>query len=219
MRHERRDRGRAGDSGANVAVRAPFLSESEGFRFVLLTVAAFTAIAVASILGGAWAGIPVWAAVTAGALLFYLRGRSESPARTLEPAPHTAVAVARQRRVLVVALEPLGAGVLELIRPASVAPPAQVLVLHPAPVSAVHHWTSDVDAARAGAERDLDESLALLREAGIAARGEVGDESTLQAIEDALRTFAADEILMWSEPRQNGRLPVGHAGKRFVRRI
>jgi len=199
-------------------VRAPFLSESEGFRFVLLTVAAFTAIAVASLLGGAWAGIPVWAAVTAGALLFYLRSRSESPARTLELASAT-VPVARERRVLVVALEPLGAGVLELIRPASAAPSAQVLVVHPAPVSAVHHWTSDVDAARAAAGRDLDESLALLREEGIAARGEVGDESTLQAIEDALRTFAADEILLWSQPRQNGRLPVGHAGKRFARRI
>ena len=184
-------------------MRAPFLSESEGFRFVLLTVAAFTAIAAASIVGGAWAGIPVWAAVTAAALLFYLRGRSERPARTLELAPETAVDVARERHVLVVALEPLGTGVLDLIGPAS----------------AVHHWTSDIDAARAGAERDLDESLALLREAGIAARGDVGDESTLQAIEDALRTFAADEILMWSEPRQNGSGPVGHAGSRFVRRI
>lgn len=200
-------------------MRAPFLSESEGFRFVLLTVAAFTAIAAASIVGGAWAGIPVWAAVTAAALLFYLRGRSERPARTLELAPETAVDVARERHVLVVALEPLGTGVLDLIGPASAAPPAEVLVVHPAPVSAVHHWTSDIDAARAGAERDLDESLALLREAGIAARGDVGDESTLQAIEDALRTFAADEILMWSEPRQNGSGPMGHAGSRFVRRI
>lgn len=200
-------------------MRAPFLSESEGFRFVLLTVAAFTAIAGASLLGGAWAGIPVWAAVTAGALLFYLRGRSEAPARAIETAPGAAVAAAKERRVLVVALEPLGAGALELIRPASVPPPAQVLVLHPAPVSAVHHWTSDVDAARAGAQRDLDESLALLREAGIAARGEVGDESTLQAIEDTLRTFAADEILMWSEPRQNGRGAVGPAGSRFLLRI
>ena len=199
-------------------MRAPFLSETEGFRFVLLTVAAFTAIAVASILGGAWAGVPVWAAVTAGALLFYLRGRSEKPARTVELASDTAVDAAKERRVLVVALEPLGAGVLDLIRPAPAAP-MQVLVVHPAPVSTVHHWTSDIDAARAGAERDLDESLALLREAGVAARGEVGDESTLQAIEDALRTFAADEILMWSEPRQNGGGPVGHAAGRFVRRI
>lgn len=200
-------------------MRAPFLSESEGFRFVLLTVAAFTAIAAASILGGAWAGIPVWAAVTAAALLFYLRGRSESPARTLEPALHTAVAVARHRRVLVVALEPLGARALDLLRPESAAPPAQVLVVHPAPVSGIHHWTSDVDAARAAAERDLGESLALLREAGIPARGEVGDESTLQALEDALRTFAADEILLWSEPRQNGSGPAAPAGTRFVVRV
>ncbi len=39
-----------------------------------------------------------------------------------------------------------------------------------------------------------------LREAGINARGEVGDADPLQAIEDALRTFGADEIVISTHP-------------------
>ena len=37
-------------------------------------------------------------------------------------------------------------------------------------------------------------------EAGISARGEVGDSEPLQAIEDALRTFGADEIIISTHP-------------------
>jgi hypothetical protein len=197
-------------------VRGPFLSESEGFRFVLLTVAAFTVIAAASLVFGAWVGIPVWAAVTGGALLFYAR-------RDMQQRPvATAPALGRrqgERRILVIALAELDRRVLGLIRPASAVQPVQVLVVHPAPVSSVHRWLSDVDAARARAGRALDGSLALLREQGIAARGEVGDEDPLQAIEDALRTFAADEILMWIRPESADGIEVEHARERFALRI
>lgn len=184
-------------------MRAPFLSESEGLQFVLLTVAAFTAIAVAGLVGGAWAGVPVWAAVTGGALVFYARRRSESAPRAIEGAP-VAGGPAKERRVLVVALGQLGEEALDTIRPAARPAPAHVLVVHPTPVSAVHHWASDVDAARARAERALEENLALLRERGVAARGKVGDEDTVQSIEDALRIFPASEILLWAGPARGG---------------
>jgi hypothetical protein len=42
--------------------------------------------------------------------------------------------------------------------------------------------------------------MAMLREAGISARGEVGDADPLQAIEDALRTFGPDEIVISTHP-------------------
>jgi hypothetical protein len=41
---------------------------------------------------------------------------------------------------------------------------------------------------------------ARLADAGIEARGEVGDAEPLQAIEDALRTFGADEIIISTHP-------------------
>ncbi len=46
----------------------------------------------------------------------------------------------------------------------------------------------------------MDASLAKLRSLGIDARGEIGDAQPLQAIEDALRTFGPDEIIISTHP-------------------
>jgi GABA permease len=39
-----------------------------------------------------------------------------------------------------------------------------------------------------------------MRSAGVEATGEVGDSDPLQAIEDALRTFAPDELIISTHP-------------------
>ena len=70
----------------------------------------------------------------------------------------------------------------------------------PALNSRVRTWTSDEDGARAAAQDRLDASLARLGEAGVAARGEIGDGDPLQALEDALRVFPADEIVVSTHP-------------------
>ena len=64
-----------------------------------------------------------------------------------------------------------------------------MLVVTPALNTKLKTLTSDEDRAREQAQERLDASLARLREAGIDARGEVGDGNPLQAMEDALRTF------------------------------
>ena len=76
----------------------------------------------------------------------------------------------------------------------------EVLVVCPALNSPLRTWTSDEDGARAAAQERLDASLSRLREAGINARGQVGDGDPLQAIEDALRTFGADEVILSTHP-------------------
>ena len=78
--------------------------------------------------------------------------------------------------------------------------PPHVQVGCPALSSPVRRWASDLDGARAGAQRRLDEILRLLRAAGIEAHGEIGDEDSLHAIEDNLRTFGADEIIITTRP-------------------
>jgi hypothetical protein len=50
------------------------------------------------------------------------------------------------------------------------------------------------------AQGRLEASLARLAEAGIDARGEIGDGDPLQAMEDALRTFGADEVIISTHP-------------------
>jgi hypothetical protein len=64
----------------------------------------------------------------------------------------------------------------------------------------VRTWTSDEDPARADAQERLDASLARLAAAGVSARGEIGDGDPLQALEDALREFPADEIVVSTHP-------------------
>lgn len=76
----------------------------------------------------------------------------------------------------------------------------EVLVVAPALLSGVHYLDSDVDAAREAAERRLAETVAAFEAAGIGARGEVGSESPLESIADALALFAADEIVVATPP-------------------
>ena len=80
---------------------------------------------------------------------------------------------------------------------------ADVLVVAPALVSAVRYLDSDVDAARGNAQARLDETIGALEAAGIAARGEIGSESPLEAIADALAVFPADEIVVATPPQES----------------
>ena len=97
---------------------------------------------------------------------------------------------------------------------------ARVLVVTPALNSPLRHLASDEDGARAAAQDRLDRSLSTLATNGIHARGQVGDGDPLQAIEDALRTFGADEIVISTHPegRSNWleRGVVEHARERFA---
>jgi hypothetical protein len=175
----------------------PFRSEAEAYRFLIVVVAYFAAIVLASVLGGRWAGLAVFITLTAaGSGWVLIRDRA--------PAPTPQAPVRREdgrRRILVIANETVaGERLRDAIRRAAADGPAEVLVVSPALNSPLRHWASDEDSARERAQERLDASLARVREAGIEARGEVGDSDPLQAIEDALRTFGADEIVISTHP-------------------
>jgi hypothetical protein len=145
-----------------------------------------------------WAGLVVFIVLSAGVIMWWLR------ARRVEVAPKTAPrrrGAPGEKRILVIANETVGGQALrEQIRQRSEGYKAHVLVVTPALNSPIRHFTSDVDAAREQARERQEASLARLRSAGIEARGEVGDEDPLQAIEDALRTFGADEVIISTHP-------------------
>jgi hypothetical protein len=108
---------------------------------------------------------------------------------------------ADERHILVIANETVGGGALrDEIHKRSEGYREQVLLVCPALNSPIRHWASDEDPARAAAQERLSASLGALRELGIEARGEVGDGDPLQAMEDALRTFGADEIILSTHP-------------------
>ena len=124
------------------------------------------------------------------------------------------------RRVLVVANETVGGRELleALVRRAD-GVREEILVVCPALNSRTRTWASDEDGARAAAQARLDASLARLRAVGVEARGEVGDGDPLQAIEDAVRTFGPDEIVISTHPEGRShwleRNVVGAARERF----
>jgi hypothetical protein len=175
----------------------PLRSEAEAFRFLIASIAYFGAIVIASVTGGRWVGLGVFVALTAGAVGWWFRARrDERPERT-KPRPHAA----GERRILVVANETVGGQMLRsMILEKSLDVREEVLVVTPALNSPLRHWVSDDDGARAAAQQRLDQSLAQLSVAGVQARGEVGDGDPLQAMEDALRTFGADEIIISTHP-------------------
>ncbi len=78
---------------------------------------------------------------------------------------------------------------------------AEVLVLSPATnQSKLAFWVSDPDDAIAEAETAKEDTVERLEEEGIDAAGQVGESEPAQAIDDALATFAADRIVIFSHP-------------------
>jgi hypothetical protein len=198
-------------------VKNPLRSEAEAFQFLLGAVVYFAAIAVAGVINE-WAGLAVFIALTTAVVWWWMR------ARRLE-APRQQAPVHRggpdERRILVIANETVGGGpLLDRIRERSSGHKTQVLVVSPALNTPLRHWASDEDSAREQARERLDRSLGLLEQQGIQASGEIGDGDPLQAIEDALRTFGADEIIISTHPegRSNWleRGVVGSARERFA---
>jgi hypothetical protein len=177
--------------------RNPLRSEAEAFRFVLLTVAYFALIVVASAVS-TWLGVGAFLVLT-GLVLW--RWTRKAPAEPPQRVVVASQAGEGERRILVVANETVGGSeLLDVLRGMTEGVREQVLVVTPALNSPIRHWTSDDDGARAAAQHRLDASLAQLARQGIEARGEVGDGDPLQAIEDALRTFGADEIVISTHP-------------------
>ncbi len=69
--------------------------------------------------------------------------------------------------------------------------------------SALAHWTDAEDSAREAAAIRIRETCATLAGLGVQARGEVAVDDPLRAVEDALRTFGADEIVVSTHPPES----------------
>lgn len=111
---------------------------------------------------------------------------------------------ARPRRILVIANETCAArGVVEEVRYRG-GPGAQVMIVAPALArSRLEHWlTSDSERRRADALQRLDASVTAFTAAGIPAQGALGDADPLQALDDAIRTFDPDEVIISTHPPQ-----------------
>ncbi len=103
--------------------------------------------------------------------------------------------------ILVLTSEPISAQQLRdaLGAPAELGEDAQVMVVAPAlQDNALKFWVSDADEAIARAETVRAETVARLGADGVAAGGDTGESDPLEAIDDALRTFPADRIVLFA---------------------
>ncbi|HEY8644467.1 MAG TPA: universal stress protein [Gaiellaceae bacterium] len=177
-------------------MRNPFRSEADAFRFVWLTIGYFALIFIGSLID-VWVGVAVFVVVSGIALWWlFRRGAQEAPVKQTP-----ASSPPGEYRILVVANETVGgAELLSEIRERSHGRAARVLVVCPALNSPLRHWVSDEDQARASAQARLDESLVSMRAAGLDAAGEIGDGDPIQALEDAVRTFRPDELVISTHP-------------------
>ncbi len=175
----------------------PLRSEAAAYRFLLLTIGYFALIVAGTLIFGTWVGFTVFVVLSAIALWRLFNGRREAARPVAAGVAHAE----DDRRILVVANETVGGATLvdEIHRRAE-GVDEHVLVVSPALNSPLKHWVSDEDGARAEAAERLQRSLVRLRALGVNAEGEVGDADPLQAIEDALRTFGADEIIISTHP-------------------
>jgi len=177
-------------------MRNPVRTEAEAFGFVMAVLVVFAVVTITGILANGWVALIVF--LVLAPLIFWRYFRSDP--KTVEPAVWDRSRPDGRHRILVVANETVAGRSLreEILRRAG--PETDVLVLTPALNTRIRHWTSDEDAARAAAQARLDESLAALEAVGMSARGTIGDDDPIQAIDDVLRTFPADEIVLSTHP-------------------
>ena len=101
-------------------------------------------------------------------------------------------------KLLVLTPEPVDADLLRSVLGDEVEG-AEVLVVSPATnQSKVAFWVSDSDEAIHEAELAQEETVERLEEEGIDAAGDTGESEPAVAIQDALATFPADRIVIFS---------------------
>ena len=125
-------------------------------------------------------------------------------------------------KLLVLATDPVGADDVRSALPDADLEGSEVLVVSPAVnESPVAFWVSDSDEAIAEAEAAQEETVERLEEEGIDAAGDTGESEPDVAIQDALATFPADRIVVFTHPDPDYRednaleerfgIPVTHA--------
>ena len=163
----------------------PLRSEAEAFRFLVVVIAGAIVIVVAAYIN-LWVGVAAAVLVIGGVVAWMMRsGPQAAPAPKL-----TSSTPDGTQRVLLIA--PPGTPTVAARIADGV---TEVLVVVPALASTVESLTGAVDDRRAEAVATAEALAGELTRSGLRASGVVGADEPVQAADDALRTFGADEIV------------------------
>ena len=182
------------------------ITEPQMFRVVVVVGLAMVPVIILAAVVDPLAGAILFG-IEVGVALGYLwqRFRSVEP-RAAEVAP---VPDDGTHRLLVVANETVGGRSLlaQLERRVEGEQQSEVLVIVPPLAgSAAQHWSSDIDRYIPEAKERLRASLEVMKKRGLNVSGRLGDHhDPNQAIEDALKVFAADEVVISTHPPERSR--------------
>ncbi len=140
---------------------------------------------------GAGLGMAAGALAATSVVVFAVRAK---PQPTLEVAPSDETG----HRVLVLAVVEATPASAQRIADIT-GSPSDVRLLVPVPSHRLDRWLSAEDNARHEAEARLARSAGALVAAGLPVSGSVGDADPAQALEDELRGFAADEVVLLTD--------------------
>jgi hypothetical protein len=194
---------------------SPFLTTTDdegGIRFrpyaipLIIAVICSTIVASMALAGLVGAGLGMAVGAVAATSLVVFASRSK-PNLRLEVAEHKD----QGHRVLVVATTEATAEAAQRIA-ALAGSPKDVRLVVPVPSHRLDRWMSAEDDARREAEAQLARSAGALVAAGLPVSGSVGDHDPAQALEDELRDFPADEVVLLIA---NGKDPLGKIESRL----
>jgi hypothetical protein len=177
----------------------PLRSEQEAFRFTLIVAVLVAPIVLAAIIWDSGVALGVAGGLAVGLLFAFLMRREERRPRRVDLRRHDAGD--GTARILVVANETLtGAALRREIEHRCKGRDAEIRVVTPALNTRLKTWASDEDGARSAAAERLERILSTLERDGLSAEGEIGDGDPVQAMEDELRKFPADEVIISTHP-------------------
>jgi GABA permease len=178
----------------------PLRSEQEAFRFTLIVGVLAAPIIVAAIIWGSDVALGVAGGLAVGLVLAFLMRREDRRPQRMALGRRDSAGAAT-RRILVVANETLtGAALRTEIEHRSEGRETEIRVVCPALNTRLKTWASDEDGARSAAAERLTRILATLEQDGLDAQGDIGDGDPVQAMEDELRKFSADEVIISTHP-------------------
>ena len=177
----------------------PLRSEEDAFRFTVVVAVLVAPVALATIIWNSGVGLAVAGGLAFGIAfaLLVIRRESAPERKSVRRRP----SAGGGHRILVVANETLsGAALRDEIERRAADDETEVFVVTPALNTKLRHWTSDDDHARAKAYERLQAMLDALDRDGFKATGDVGDGDPVQALEDGLRVFGAEEVIVSTHP-------------------
>ena len=179
----------------------PLRSEQDAFRFTLIVGALLAPIALVAVIWSTGAALAVAGGLAIGLIVGLFVFKRDEPQEKMLLGRRLEDGDDGRYRILVVANQTLsGRALREEISRRGHGGEAQLKVVCPALNSKIRHWTNEEDDARAAAGVRLERLLAGLRSEGFDVDGDIGDDDPVQAMEDGLRRFKADEVIVSTLP-------------------